>query len=133
MQVLYERLLRRAQPRTQNNTCLEAMDMEARLTELCEEVKKVENPDELAELINMNLAQLCSLLMALWGQFLEAITLHEELRVLLAQEHHTLRVRRFSEAFFCFEHPREAAIAYQELQLRCALDGNSESSDIRGQ
>ncbi|XP_034377216.1 protein FAM135A isoform X7 [Arvicanthis niloticus] len=100
---------------------LEEMDVEARLTELCEEVKKVENPDELAELINMNLAQLCSLLMALWGQFLEAITLHEELRVLLAQEHHTLRVRRFSEAFFCFEHPREAAIAYQELHAQSHL------------
>ncbi|XP_073761268.1 protein FAM135A isoform X2 [Callorhinus ursinus] len=100
---------------------LEEMDVEARLTELCEEVKKTENPDELAELINMNLAQLCSLLMALWGQFLEVITLHEELRLLLAQEHHTLRVRRFSEAFFCFEHPREAAIAYQELHAQSHL------------
>nr|XP_031311783.1 protein FAM135A isoform X8 [Camelus dromedarius] len=100
---------------------LEEMDVEARLTELCEEVKKIENPDELAELINMNLAQLCSLLMALWGQFLEVITLHEELRLLLAQEHHTLRVRRFSEAFFCFEHPREAAIAYQELHAQSHL------------
>ncbi|XP_038529066.1 protein FAM135A isoform X12 [Canis lupus baileyi] len=100
---------------------LEEMDVEARLTELCEEVKKVENPDELAELINMNLAQLCSLLMALWGQFLEVITLHEELRLLLAQEHHTLRVRRFSEAFFCFEHPREAAVAYQELHAQSHL------------
>uniref|UniRef100_H0V986 Family with sequence similarity 135 member A n=1 Tax=Cavia porcellus TaxID=10141 RepID=H0V986_CAVPO len=83
--------------------------------------QKIENPDELAELINMNLAQLCSLLMALWGQFLEVITLHEELRILLAQEHHTLRVRRFSEAFFCFEHPREAAIAYQELHAQSHL------------
>ncbi|XP_029800742.1 protein FAM135A isoform X2 [Suricata suricatta] len=118
MQVLYERLLRRKQPRTQKDTCLEEMDVEARLTELCEEVKKIKNPDELAELINMNLAQLCSLLMALWGQFLEVLTLHEELRLLLAQEHHTLRVRRFSEAFFCFEHPREAAIAYQELHAQ---------------
>ncbi|KAM9233965.1 protein FAM135A isoform 2-T2 [Dugong dugon] len=121
MQVLYERLLRRKQPRTQKDTCLEEMDVEARLTDLCEEVKKLENPDELAELINMNLAQLCSLLMALWGQFLEVITLHEELRILLAQEHHTLRVRRFSEAFFCFEHPREAAIAYQELHAQSHL------------
>nr|XP_033723289.1 protein FAM135A isoform X4 [Tursiops truncatus] len=100
---------------------LEEMDVETRLTELCEEVKKIENPDELAELINMNLAQLCSLLMALWGQFLEVITLHEELRLVLAQEHHTLRVRRFSEAFFCFEHPREAAIAYQELHAQSHL------------
>lgn len=52
----------------------------------------MENPDELAELINMNLAQLCSLLMALWGQFLEVITLQEEVTALLAKEHHTLRV-----------------------------------------
>ncbi|XP_014402851.1 PREDICTED: protein FAM135A isoform X9 [Myotis brandtii] len=121
MQVLYERLLRRKQPRTQKDTCLEDMDVEARLTELCEEVKKIENPDELAEHINMNFAQLCSLLMALWGQFLEVVTLHEELRLLLAQENHTLRVRRFSEAFFCFEHPREAVIAYQELHAQSHL------------
>ncbi|XP_066109357.1 protein FAM135A isoform X7 [Saccopteryx bilineata] len=100
---------------------LEDMDVEARLTELCEEVKKIENPDELAELINMNLAQLCSLLMALWGQFLEVLTLNEDLRLLLAQENHALRVRRFSEAFFCFEHPREAVIAYQELHAQSHL------------
>ncbi|XP_009070794.1 PREDICTED: protein FAM135A isoform X2 [Acanthisitta chloris] len=97
---------------------LENIDVEVRLTELCEEVKKMENPDELAELINMNLAQLCSLLMALWGQFLEVITLQEEVTALLAQEHHTLRVRRFAEAFFCFEHPRQAALAYQELHAQ---------------
>ncbi|XP_020855803.1 protein FAM135A isoform X2 [Phascolarctos cinereus] len=100
---------------------LEKIDVEARLTELCEEVKKMENPDELAELINMNLAQLCSLLMALWGQFLEVITLQDEITALLAQEHHTLRVRRFSEAFFCFEHPRQAALAYQELHAQSHL------------
>uniref|UniRef100_A0A8C0C2R9 Family with sequence similarity 135 member A n=1 Tax=Buteo japonicus TaxID=224669 RepID=A0A8C0C2R9_9AVES len=84
-------------------------------------IKKMENPDELAELINMNLAQLCSLLMALWGQFLEVITLQEEVTALLAQEHHTLRVRRFAEAFFCLEHPRQAALAYQELHAQSHL------------
>lgn len=61
----------------------------------------MENPDELAELINMNLAQLCSLLMALWGQFLEVITLQEEVTALLAQEHHTLRVSIDPETFIC--------------------------------
>ncbi|XP_054248541.1 protein FAM135A isoform X5 [Indicator indicator] len=100
---------------------LEKIDVEVRLAELCEEVKKMENPDELAELINMNLAQLCSLLMALWGQFLEVITLQEEVTALLAQEHHTLRVRRFAEAFFCLEHPRQAALAYQELNAQSHL------------
>ncbi|XP_036622573.1 protein FAM135A isoform X2 [Trichosurus vulpecula] len=121
MHVLYERLLGRKCPRNQKDTNLEKIDVEARLTELCEEVKKMENPDELAELINMNLAQLCSLLMALWGQFLEVITLQDEITALLAQEHHTLRVRRFSEAFFCFEHPRQAALAYQELHAQSHL------------
>uniref|UniRef100_A0AAQ5YV82 DUF676 domain-containing protein n=1 Tax=Amphiprion ocellaris TaxID=80972 RepID=A0AAQ5YV82_AMPOC len=96
MQVLYERVLRRPYPRSQRH-------------------QKAESPDELAELVNMNLAQLCSLLMALWGQFLEVVSLQEHVAALLAMEHHTLRVRRFAEAFFCLEHPRQSALAYQEL------------------
>uniref|UniRef100_A0A7N6B3M5 DUF676 domain-containing protein n=1 Tax=Anabas testudineus TaxID=64144 RepID=A0A7N6B3M5_ANATE len=92
------------------------LDLEARLADLCEQVKqKAESPDELAELVNMNLAQLCSLLMALWGQFLEVVSLQEHVAALLSVEHHTLRVRRFAEAFFCLEHPRQSALAYQEL------------------
>uniref|UniRef100_A0A3B4YCQ3 Family with sequence similarity 135 member A n=1 Tax=Seriola lalandi dorsalis TaxID=1841481 RepID=A0A3B4YCQ3_SERLL len=95
---------------------LEQLDLEARLADLCEQVKqKAESPDELAELVNMNLAQLCSLLMALWGQFLEVVSLQEHVAALLAMEHHTQRVRRFAEAFFCLEHPRQSALAYQEL------------------
>uniref|UniRef100_A0AAR2M1X4 DUF676 domain-containing protein n=1 Tax=Pygocentrus nattereri TaxID=42514 RepID=A0AAR2M1X4_PYGNA len=110
---------------------LEKLDVEARLQELCEQVKRAESPDELAELVNMNLAQLCSLLMALWGQFLEAVALHESVSTLLAQEHHTLRVRRFAEAFFCLEHPRQAALAFQELhahshqQMTAAIKNSS--------
>uniref|UniRef100_A0A7N6BU33 DUF676 domain-containing protein n=1 Tax=Anabas testudineus TaxID=64144 RepID=A0A7N6BU33_ANATE len=96
MQVLYERVLRRPYPRSQRHVY-------------------IESPDELAELVNMNLAQLCSLLMALWGQFLEVVSLQEHVAALLSVEHHTLRVRRFAEAFFCLEHPRQSALAYQEL------------------
>ncbi|XP_076019078.1 protein FAM135A isoform X2 [Genypterus blacodes] len=115
MQVLYERVLRRPYPRSQRLVYIEQLDLEARLAELCEQVKKAESPDELAELVNMNLAQLCSLLMALWGQFLEVVSLQEHVAALLAMEHHSLRVRRFAEAFFCLEHPRQSALAYQEL------------------
>ncbi|KAG2467287.1 protein FAM135A isoform X1 [Polypterus senegalus] len=121
MQVLYERVLRRPYPRSQRHVFIEKLDIEARLSELCDKVQKVENPDELAELINMNLAQLCSLLMALWGQFLEVVSLHEDITALLAQENHMLRVRRFAEAFFCLEHPRQSALAYQELHAHSHL------------
>uniref|UniRef100_A0A7N6B7G9 DUF676 domain-containing protein n=1 Tax=Anabas testudineus TaxID=64144 RepID=A0A7N6B7G9_ANATE len=100
MQVLYERVLRRPYPRSQRHYL---------------KPQKAESPDELAELVNMNLAQLCSLLMALWGQFLEVVSLQEHVAALLSVEHHTLRVRRFAEAFFCLEHPRQSALAYQEL------------------
>ncbi|XP_067840133.1 protein FAM135A isoform X2 [Heptranchias perlo] len=98
---------------------LEEIDVDARLAELCEQIKlKLENPDELPELVNMDLAQLCSLLMALWAQFIEIVSLQGEITALLAKEHHALRVRRFSEAFFCIEHPRQAALAYQELHAQ---------------
>ncbi|XP_075718121.1 protein FAM135A isoform X4 [Rhinoderma darwinii] len=121
MQVLYERLLRRKYPWPTRDDALEKIDVDARLMELCEDVKKIDNPDELAELINMNLAQLCSLLMALWGQFLEVVVLQDEITGIVAQEHHTLRIRRFAEAFFCLEHPRQAALAYQELHAQSHL------------
>ncbi|XP_078069428.1 protein FAM135A isoform X2 [Mustelus asterias] len=119
MQVLYERLLRRKYPRTQRDILIEEIDVDGRLSELCEQIKlKVENPDDLPELVNMDLAQLCSLLMALWAQFIEIVSLQGEVAALLAKEHHVLRVRRFSEAFFCIEHPRQAALAYQELHAQ---------------
>ncbi|OCT78365.1 protein FAM135A isoform X1 [Xenopus laevis] len=121
MQVLYDRLFRRKHSSTQRDSTQEKIDVDARLKELCEEVKKIENPDELAELINMNLAQLCSLLMALWGQFVEVVVLQDEITTFIAQPHHILRVRRFAEAFFCLEHPRQAALAYQELHAQSHL------------
>lgn len=71
--------------------------------------QKAESPDELAELVNMNLAQLCSLLMALWGQFLEVVSLQEHVAALLAAEHHTLRVS--SRSFnMCHLHDQRSQI-----------------------
>ncbi|KAG7492984.1 hypothetical protein MATL_G00021300 [Megalops atlanticus] len=121
MQVLYEQVLRRPYPRGQRHICIEKLDVEARLSEMCHQVKQAKNPEELAEIVNMNLALLCSLLMALWGQFLEVVSLHDEITTILAREHHMLRVRRFAEAFFCLEHPRQTALAYQELHAQSHL------------
>uniref|UniRef100_A0A8C1WD60 Family with sequence similarity 135 member A n=1 Tax=Cyprinus carpio TaxID=7962 RepID=A0A8C1WD60_CYPCA len=86
-----------------------------------------ESPDELAELVNMNLAQLCSLLMALWGNFLELVSLNERVSALLAQEHHTLRVslRFLSYAYsnrilsLCY------AFAHSHQQMTTAIKNSS--------
>uniref|UniRef100_A0A9J8D5P2 Family with sequence similarity 135 member A n=1 Tax=Cyprinus carpio carpio TaxID=630221 RepID=A0A9J8D5P2_CYPCA len=91
------------------------------------ELGMAESPDELAELVNMNLAQLCSLLMALWGNFLELVSLNERVSALLAQEHHTLRVslRFLSYAYsnrilsLCY------AFAHSHQQMTTAIKNSS--------
>ncbi|XP_041105171.1 protein FAM135B-like isoform X2 [Polyodon spathula] len=70
--------------------------------------------DKVVEQISRDLTQLCSHLVALWSQFLDTATLQAEVTSYLAQEHHTLRVRRFSEAYFFTEHHKLAALTFQE-------------------
>uniref|UniRef100_A0A673KA86 Protein FAM135B-like n=1 Tax=Sinocyclocheilus rhinocerous TaxID=307959 RepID=A0A673KA86_9TELE len=67
-----------------------------------------------SEQISKELTQLCAQLAALWTQFLEATVPNPHIRSYLAQEHHTLRVRRFSEAYFFTEHPKESSLTFQE-------------------
>ncbi|KAG8441591.1 hypothetical protein GDO86_010683 [Hymenochirus boettgeri] len=71
-------------------------------------------PEKIAEQISKDLAWLCSQLLLTWTNFLEIITLHPEVTTYLMQEHHTLRVRRFSEAFFYTEHVKTDALTFQE-------------------
>ncbi|XP_051992523.1 protein FAM135B-like isoform X2 [Xyrauchen texanus] len=70
--------------------------------------------EKVAELISKDLMQLCAQLAAVWTQFLEATVPNPHIRSYLAQEHHTLRVRRFSEAYFFTEHPKESSLTFQE-------------------
>ncbi|KTG01465.1 hypothetical protein cypCar_00030113 [Cyprinus carpio] len=70
--------------------------------------------EKVVEQISKDLTQLCAQLSALWTQFLEAMVPNPHIRSYLAQEHHTLRVRRFSEAYFFTEHPKESSLTFQE-------------------
>ncbi|NXI39416.1 F135B protein, partial [Galbula dea] len=93
---------------------LEELSVEETLSQLCMELQLLSNPEKIAEQISKDLAWLCSHLLALWTQFLEATTLHPEVTAYLTQEHHMLRVRRFSEAFFYTEHQKLAVLTFQE-------------------
>ncbi|XP_049709811.1 protein FAM135B [Elephas maximus indicus] len=97
-------------PRTE----LEALGVEETLSQLCSELQMLNNPERIAEQISKDLAWLVSHLMALWTQFLDTVTLHSQVTTYLTQEHHTLRVRRFSEAFFYMEHQKLAVLTFQE-------------------
>uniref|UniRef100_A0A8C4KXS1 Family with sequence similarity 135 member B n=1 Tax=Dromaius novaehollandiae TaxID=8790 RepID=A0A8C4KXS1_DRONO len=93
---------------------LEELSVEDTLSQLCTELQLLSNPEKIAEQISKDLAWLCSHLLALWTQFLEVATLHAEVTAYLTQEHHMLRVRRFSEAFFYTEHQKLAVLTFQE-------------------
>ncbi|XP_006879330.1 PREDICTED: protein FAM135B [Elephantulus edwardii] len=97
-------------PRTE----LGALAVEETLSQLCSELQMLNNPEKIAEQISKDLAWLASHLMALWTQFLDTVTLHSQVTTYLTQEHHTLRVRRFSEAFFYMEHQKLAILTFQE-------------------
>ncbi|OXB63455.1 hypothetical protein ASZ78_008871 [Callipepla squamata] len=93
---------------------LEELPVEDTLSQFCAELQLLSNPEKIAEQISKDLAWLCSHLLTLWTQFLEVATLHPEVTAYLTQEHHMLRVRRFSEAFFYTEHDKLAVLTFQE-------------------
>uniref|UniRef100_A0A8C3YQ98 Family with sequence similarity 135 member B n=1 Tax=Catagonus wagneri TaxID=51154 RepID=A0A8C3YQ98_9CETA len=93
---------------------LESLAVEETLSQLCSELQMLNNPEKIAEQISKDLAWLASHLMALWTQFLDTVTLHSQVTTYLTREHHTLRVRRFSEAFFYMEHQKLAVLTFQE-------------------
>ncbi|KAI5100875.1 protein FAM135B, partial [Silurus meridionalis] len=70
--------------------------------------------EKVAEQISRDLSQLCSRLASLWAQFIEAAVPNPQVRSYLAQEHHKLRVRRFSEGYFFTEHPKESSLTFLE-------------------
>ncbi|XP_067834681.1 protein FAM135B [Heptranchias perlo] len=93
---------------------LEDCLIEETLSQLRINLQMFSSPDKVAEQISRDLAQLCSCLAVLWSQFLDSMTLQANVTALLSQDHHTLRVRRFSEAFFYMEHQKQMALTFQE-------------------
>ncbi|XP_023777330.1 protein FAM135B-like isoform X4 [Cyanistes caeruleus] len=110
---------------------LEELSVEETLSQLCMELQLMNNPEKIAEQISKDLAWLCSHLLALWTQFLEVATLHPEVTAYLTQEHHMLRVRRFSEAFFYTEHQKPAVLMFQEglIQSHAQISTEIRNSD----
>ncbi|NWW81210.1 F135B protein, partial [Climacteris rufus] len=110
---------------------LEELSVEETLSQLCMELQLLSNPEKMAEQISKDLAWLCSHLLALWTQFLEVATLHPEVTAYLTQEHHMLRVRRFSEAFFYTEHQKPAVLMFQEglIQSHAQISTEIRNSD----
>ncbi|XP_071454365.1 protein FAM135A [Hetaerina americana] len=72
-------------------------------------LKMVEVEEEFVALANSDIAQLCAENILLWQHFLEAFTCKDPVHQHLARHHHNLRVKRFAEAFFVIDNPRQSA------------------------
>ncbi|XP_068082498.1 protein FAM135A [Anabrus simplex] len=72
-------------------------------------LRLVEVEEEFVALANSDIAQLCAENILLWQQFLEAFTCKDPVHQHLARHHHHLRVKRFAEAFFVLDNPRQSA------------------------
>ncbi|KAK5606572.1 hypothetical protein CRENBAI_018359 [Crenichthys baileyi] len=92
----------------------EVQPVEEILNQLTIELQLQEGHEKVAEQICKDVNQLCSQLATLWSHFLETAVLNPYILSYLTQEHHTLRVRRFSEAYFFTEHPKEICLTFQE-------------------
>ncbi|KAJ8334230.1 hypothetical protein SKAU_G00398690, partial [Synaphobranchus kaupii] len=93
---------------------MEELPIEETLNQLSIELQLQSGQERVAEQITRGLTQLCAHLSSLWAQFLGAAVLRAEVLSYLAQEHHTLRVRRFSEAYFFTEHAKDLSLTFQE-------------------
>ncbi|XP_069815913.1 protein FAM135B [Dendropsophus ebraccatus] len=107
---------------------LEELAPDKTLLQLCNDLQMLDSPDLITEQISKDLAWLCSQLLVTWTKFLELVTLHPDVTSYLTQEHHSLRVRRFSEAFFYTEHEKPTALTFQENLIQ---SHNNLSSDVR--
>ncbi|XP_072007243.1 protein FAM135B isoform X2 [Engystomops pustulosus] len=107
---------------------LEDLAVDKTVSRLCNDLQMLDSPDLIMEQISKDLAWICSQLLVTWSKFLEVVTLHPDVTTYLTQEHHTLRVRRFSEAFFYTEHEKPAALTFQENLIQ---SHSNLSSDVR--
>ncbi|XP_055368837.1 protein FAM135B isoform X2 [Betta splendens] len=110
----YSALLKEIPQLQQTPLDSELLPVEETLNQLAIELQVQEGHEKVADQISRDVSQLCSQLAALWSCFLKAAVLNPHILSYLAQEHHTLRVRRFSEGYFFTEHPKEICLTFQE-------------------
>nr|XP_057902639.1 protein FAM135B [Doryrhamphus excisus] len=110
----YTALMKEVPQLEQKSEDAEVLPIEETLNQLTIELQLQDGHEKVAEQISRDVGYFCSQLAALWSHFLEVAVLNPHILSYLAQEHHTLRVRRFSEAYFFTEHPKETSLTFQE-------------------
>ncbi|KAL5015813.1 hypothetical protein ScPMuIL_005402 [Solemya velum] len=88
-----------------------------------------DNEEDLIQTATTDVTQLCAENVILWTQFMEIISLDKKLLLHMAKEHHTLRVKRFAEAFFTHENTKGQCLSCYEPSYHGHSDLANESND----
>lgn len=89
---------------------LEHIDCHKKLQSIMDGIRLQDNEEELIQNATRDITQLCAGNVILWTQFLETATLDQGVIFYLAKEHHSARIKRFAEAFFTHEYPKNECL-----------------------
>lgn len=93
---------------------LEHIDCHKKLQSIMDGIRLLDNEEELIQNATRDITQLCAGNVILWTQFLETATLDQGVIFYLAKEHHISRIKRFAEAFFTHEYPKNECLSCYE-------------------
>lgn len=93
---------------------LEHIDCHKKLQSIMNGIRELDNEEELIQNATRDITQLCAGNVILWTQFLETATLDQGVIFHLAKDHHTSRIKRFAEAFFTHEYPKNECLSCYE-------------------
>ncbi|KAL4235935.1 hypothetical protein ACF0H5_004324 [Mactra antiquata] len=93
---------------------LEHIDCHQKLTRIMDNIRLIDNEEDLIQNGTRDITQLCAANVILWTQFLETATLDQGVIFHLAKEHHNLRVRRLADGFFTHEYPKNECLSCYE-------------------
>ena len=92
-----------------------------RLSSLQQAFSSSDCEEDFVAAANSNIGHLCAENVLLWGQLLQRFAGCEPVRLLLAQQHHTYRVKRFAEAFYVVNHPRQSIAKCNDADVHTYL------------
>lgn len=93
---------------------LEHIDCHTKLQRIMDNIRELDNEEDLIQNATRDITQLCAANVILWTQFLETATLDQGIIFHLAKEHHSARVKRFAEGFFTHEYQKNECLSCYE-------------------
>ncbi|CAH1773500.1 unnamed protein product [Owenia fusiformis] len=120
LQTSYATLIEKLPKRQQIK--LAHVDCHAKLEMMSELIQRHNTDEDVLQTATSDTSTLCAENVILWSQYLEILSLNDCIAKQLASEHHTQRIKRFSESFFTLETSKHQMLACFEPSVHGHTD-----------